>query len=157
MKATQRYMKRPRGRQVTRWVDNIRNDCILVCMALLEAGQLAPNIMHWFDVVHRSTMYMYDLEFFNEQGKWSGLMRSMRSRSPALKRLRWLAALVQCRLRRIMLTKSWNYAFKDSRIMLVKSSYYALAPWDIYSLCCTYGASMFGNCAFFVLASCKWP
>ena len=30
---------------------------------------------------------------------------------------------------------------------------YALARGDTYSLCCTYGASKFGNCAFFVLAS----
>ena len=39
-----------------------------------------------------------------------------------------------------MLAKSWNYAFMDSRIILAKSSYYALARGDTHSLCCTYGA-----------------
>ena len=34
---------------------------------------------------------------------------------------------------RIMLAKSWNYAFMDSRIMLAKSSYYALARRDTYT------------------------
>ena len=57
------------------------------------------------------------------------------------------------RHRRIMPAKSWNYAFMDSRIMLAKSSYYALERGDTYSFCCAYGASKFGNCAFFVLAS----
>ena len=71
-----------------------------------------------------------------------------RSRAPA-----YTSHLVTVRLRRIMLAKSWNYAFKDSRIMLVKSSYYALAPGDIYSLCCTYGASKFGKLCFF--RTCK--
>ena len=52
-----------------------------------------------------------------------------------------------------MPAKSWNYVFMDSRIMLAKSSYYALARGDTYSFCCAYGASNFGNCAFFVLAS----
>ena len=62
---------------------------------------------------------------------------------------------VRTRLRRIMLAKSWNYAFMDSRIMLVKSSYYALAPADIIHLVMEPQSSE--NCAFFVLASCKWP
>ena len=31
--------------------------------------------------------------------------------------------------------------------------YYALACWDTYSFCCTYGASKLENCAFFVFAS----
>ena len=36
----------------------------------------------------------------------------------------------ECRLRRIMLVKSWNYASLDSRVMLAKSSYYTLARGD---------------------------
>ena len=59
------------------------------------------------------------------------------------------------RLRRIMLAKSWKYAFMDSRIMLAKSSYYALARGDTYPLCCTYGASKFGKSCLF--RTCKWP
>ena len=58
-------------------------------------------------------------------------------------------SLLSSMLRWIMLAKSWNYAFMDSRIMLAKSSYYALARGDTHSLCCTYGASK-ENCAFFV-------
>ena len=51
-----------------------------------------------------------------------------------------------------MLAKSWNSAFMDSRIMLTKPSYYALARGDTYPLCCTYGPVMepkrSENCAF---------
>ena len=65
-----------------------------------------------------------------------------------------IQAHLTARLRRIMLAKSWNYAFMDSRIMLAKSSYYALARGDTYSFCCTYyGASKFGKFCLFVLAS----
>ena len=61
-----------------------------------------------------------------------------------------------------MLAKSWNYAFMDSRIMLVKSSYYALAPGlGIYiHFVVLMEPQSSENCAFFsffVLASCKWP
>ena len=42
------------------------------------------------------------------------------------------AVHIHVRLRRIMLAKSWNYAFMDSRNTLAKSSYYALARGDTY-------------------------
>ena len=46
-------IKKPRGRPVTRWVDNIRNDLLLLNMSLLEAEQLASDRTHWLDVVDR--------------------------------------------------------------------------------------------------------
>ena len=46
-------IKKPRGRPVTKWVDNIRNDLLLLNMSLLEAEQLASDRTHWLDVVDR--------------------------------------------------------------------------------------------------------
>ena len=46
-------IKKPRGRPVTRWVDNIRNDLLLLNMSLLEAEQLASDRTHRLDVVDR--------------------------------------------------------------------------------------------------------
>ena len=64
------------------------------------------------------------------------------------------------RLRRIMLAKSWNYAFMDSRIMLVKSSLLCFGTRGyIFTLLYLYLWSLKVReiVPFFVLASCKWP
>ena len=58
-----------------------------------------------------------------------------------------------------MLAKSRNYAFMDSRIILVKSSYYALVPGDIiiFTLLYLWSLKVREIVPFFVLGSCKWP
>jgi len=46
-------VRKPRGRPVTRWVDNIVNDLKLSNVSLLEAEQLALDRNSWFDLVDR--------------------------------------------------------------------------------------------------------
>ena len=96
--------------------------CIQHCVCR-KAGRLGKVVLRVFDEQFRSCCFHLES---NCSVHWVVVYQGNNTHGSGL----------QSRHRRIMPGKSGNYAFMDSRIMLAKSSYYALARGDTYSLCC---------------------